>query len=146
MSLQDWLNNKLLTEHTTSRKEIAGLLAAVDRDLAECVQENISPEWRLAIAYAAALRICSIALAVSGYRATRDQYHYRTIQSLRFTLEIEPKLISELDQFRKKRNATLYDEIQAISDLETQRMVELAILLRDRVVRWIAENYPDLME
>ena len=146
MSLQDWLNNKLLTEHTTSRKEISGLLAAVDRDLAECVQENISPEWRLAIAYAAALRASTIALAVSGFRATRDQFHYRTIQSLQYTVNAEPELIAELDQFRKKRNAALYDQIQAISDLEADRMMELAKYLRNRVFRWIEENNPELME
>jgi hypothetical protein len=144
MSLRDWLQNQWLTEHSTSCEEISGLLLAVDRDLKECKLENISPEWRLNIAYAAVLRCASIALAAMGYRATRDQYHYRTIQSLKYTIKVESALLAELDQFRKKRNATQYDQIQAISDYEADRIVELAIMLKERVIKWLDENYSNL--
>jgi hypothetical protein len=146
MSLQNWLQNQWLTEHSTSCEEISGLLAAVDRDLAECSSVHISPEWRLAIAYAAALRISTIVLAASGYRATREQYHYRTIQSLRYTLGIAPELIAEFDLFRKKRNATQYDQLQAISDHEADRMIELAIFLRDQAMKWLTQTYPELVK
>ncbi|MCD6308893.1 MAG: hypothetical protein J7M24_07850 [Candidatus Latescibacteria bacterium] len=146
MSLQDWLQNHWLTEHTTSRDEVSGQLAAIDRDLQECTINSLSPEWRLSIAYAAAMRAAAIALAVTGFRATHEQRHYRTIQSLRYTINAEPDLIAEIDLFRKKRNATQYDQIQAISDHEAKRMIELATLLRDRIVKWLTETNPDLME
>ena len=146
MNLRDWLQNQWLTEHTASREEISGLLAAIARDLEECELENLRPEWRLAIAYAAALRASTIALAVTGFRATRDQHHYRSIHSLRYTINADPGLIEELDFFRKKRNATMYDQIQGISGHEAERMIELAALLRDQIVKWLKEAHPDLME
>ena len=116
------------------------------RLLEECKLENLRPEWRLAIAYAAALRASTIALAVAGFRATRDKYHYRTIHSLLYTLNTEAIVIAELDLFRKKRNATMYDQIQAISDHEAERMIELAALLRDQVVKWVTETRPTLLK
>jgi len=83
---------------------------------------------------------------VSGFRAAREQYHYRTIQSLFHTIHAEPELIAQLDVFRKKRNATQYDRIQAISAHEAGQMVDLAVQMRDRVVKWLAETRPDLVE
>lgn len=46
----------------------------------------MSPDWKLNIAYNAALQAATAALAASGYRAAREQHHYRTIQSLAHTL------------------------------------------------------------
>jgi len=37
------------------------------------------------IAYNAALQAAAAALAAAGYRASREQHHYRVIQSLRQT-------------------------------------------------------------
>jgi hypothetical protein len=146
MSLNEWLESRLLTGHETDRGEIAGLIAAIDRDLTESGVEELTPEWRLAIAYSAALRTATAALAVSGFRAAREQYHYRSILSLRYTIGVESELVSELDQFRKKRNTTLYDQIQPISEFEALRMVKLAKILRERFVTWLHEAHPELME
>jgi hypothetical protein len=45
----------------------------------------ISEDWKLNIAYNAALQAATAALAAAGYRAAREQHHYRTIQSLALT-------------------------------------------------------------
>jgi hypothetical protein len=66
MSLQNWLSNGWLTEHQTSSQEITDLLAIADRDLSECKIHGLSPDWRLNIAYNAALQIATAALAASG--------------------------------------------------------------------------------
>ena len=36
MSLQSWIQNSWLVQHTTSPEEVANLLALADRDLAAC--------------------------------------------------------------------------------------------------------------
>ena len=68
MSLHDWLKNGWLTEHLTSSEEIKDLFDAVDRDLTDCQLPGLSPDWRLHIAYNAALLIAAAALAAAGYR------------------------------------------------------------------------------
>jgi hypothetical protein len=85
MSLQNWLQNSWLVRHTTSPEEIANLLALSDRDLAACQVKQLPADWRFAIAYNAGLQAATAALAAAGYRAARDNHHYRVIQSLEFT-------------------------------------------------------------
>jgi len=145
MSLRDWLANGWLNEQKTNHHEIVDMLSAVERDLADCSSSGLSSDWRLTIAYTAAMRSAKIALAAEGFRASREQYHYRVIQSLAYTIEAESTLITELDQFRKKRNITSYEGIGTVSDYEAERMIELAEHLRDSVLEWIRKTHPDLM-
>lgn len=86
MNLGDWLKNGWLVEHQPSTREIADLLAAVARDLADCQVPALSEDWRFNIAYNAALQTATAALAAEGYRAAREQHHFRIIQSLAFTI------------------------------------------------------------
>lgn len=72
MNLRDWLSLGWIVEHRTSRSEIAELIALADRDLVDCRVSGLSPDWRLSIAYSAALRSATAALAASGYRAARE--------------------------------------------------------------------------
>lgn len=104
MSLRDWLENDWLIEHQTSVQEIADLLGVADRDLANSEVSGLSPDWRLNIAYNAALQLATTALAAAGYRTTRESHHYRVIQSLAHTIKANMTLIAQLDQFRKKRH------------------------------------------
>ena len=55
MSLRDWLANGWLNEQKTNRQEIVDMLSAVERDLADCSSSGLSPDWRLTIAYTAAM-------------------------------------------------------------------------------------------
>ena len=146
MILRDWLANGWLTEQKTNHQEIVDMLSAVERDLADCNSSGLSPDWRLTIAYTAAMRSAKIALAAEGFRASREQHHYRVIQSLAYTIEAESTLITELDQFRKKRNLSTYEYAGTISDYEANRVIELAIEIRDRVVTWLHRKHPDLIE
>jgi len=68
--------------HRTSPEEIDNLLSMVHRDLDDAQEEGISADWRFGIAYNAALKLCTILLYASGYRAVRTLQHYRTIQAL----------------------------------------------------------------
>ena len=64
MSLKDWLNSGWLAEHKTSPEEIRNLLGVADRDLTDCRSVGLSADWRMNIAYNAALQAATAALAV----------------------------------------------------------------------------------
>jgi hypothetical protein len=106
MSLQSWLQNSWLVQHTTTPEEITNLLALSDRDLVACQVKQLPADWRFTIAYNAGLQAATAALAAAGYRATRDNHHFRVIQSLEFTTGPGRKFIDTLDGFRKKRNVS----------------------------------------
>jgi hypothetical protein len=145
MSLSDWHKAGWLTEHQTSKQEIADLLAVADRDLTDCQVAGLSPDWRLNISYNAALQVATAALAAAGYRASREAHHYRVIQSLTFTLGSESDLVIQFEQFRKKRNIGGYERAGTISDQEAREMITLAKRLRRDVQAWLKMNHPKLV-
>jgi hypothetical protein len=91
------------------------------------------------------LQAATAALAASGYRAARDAHHYRVIQSLAFTIKMEPRVIAQLDKFRKKRNIGSYEHAGAVSEQEAKEMFALAKNLRDEVEKWLHSNHPELL-
>ena len=145
MSLKDWLKNGWLVEHRTSPQEIRNLLGVADRDLDDCRAAGLSADWKMNIAYNAALQATTAALAACGFRASRDSYHYRIIQSLAFTLEMEAKLIAKFDKFRKKRNIGGYEQAGLVSEQEAEEMIALAEQLREATELWLQSNHPELL-
>jgi hypothetical protein len=144
MSLQSWLQNSWLVRHTTSADEIANLLRISDRDLAACKAKGLPADWKLAIGYNAGLQAAAAALAAAGYRAARDNHHYRVIQSLEFTIAASRKQIDTFDGFRKKRNVSSYDLSGMVSEKEAGEMFELACEIRSTVEKWIPTTHPEL--
>ena len=146
MSLQSWHQNSWLVQHATSPEEITNLLGLSDRDLAACQVKQLPADWRFAIAYNAGLQAATAALAAAGYRATRDNHHYRVIQSLEFTTTPDRRVIDTLDAFRKKRNVSSYDLAGSVSDKEADEMLKLAASLRADVEKWIRATRPELLK
>jgi hypothetical protein len=146
MSLQNWLRNSWLVQHTTTAEEITNLLKLSDRDLAACQVKQLPDDWRFAIAYNAALQAATAALAAAGYRATRDNHHYRVIQSLEFTTAPSRKIIDTFDGFRKKRNISAYDLAGSVSAKEAAEVLALAMMLRRDVEKWIRRTRPELLQ
>lgn len=146
MSLEDWLRNGWLVEHTTSAGEIAELLAIADRDLADCRVQGLSPDWRLNIAYNAALQASTAALAACGYRASREAHHYRVIQSLALTIAADARLVRQFDFFRKKRNIGGYERAGTVSEQEANEMSVLAEQIRKDVKDRLKAARPDLLQ
>ena len=66
MSLRDWQRNSWLVLHKTSPDEISGLLAIVERDLCNAQVAGLADDWRLSIAYNAALQAATAALLRGG--------------------------------------------------------------------------------
>jgi hypothetical protein len=145
MTLQNWLLNDWLKPHTTSPNKISDLFALVERDLTDCQAVGLSADWRLNIAYNAALQAATIALAAAGYRASRESHHYPIIQSLAHTINAPASLIACFDQFRKKRNIGGYERAGIASDRRQGRCFFLAKKIRDDVAEWLRTTHPELM-
>ena len=146
MSLADWQRNKWLVAHKASPEEIAALLAIVQRDLANAKVAGLADDWKFNIAYNAALQAATAALAAAGFRAAREQHHFRTIQTLALTIGWPAVKVDRFDRFRKKRNIVGYETAGVVSGREAQEMHELAISLRDDVLRWLKKQHSKLLK
>ncbi len=146
MSLESWAEAGWLKPHTSSRREIADLLGAVDRDLATSQIENLITDWKLIIAYKAALHSATIALAASGYRVSRERYHYLTVQSLAYTIGLDQDTVNLLDAIRMKRAISDYERAGTVSDSEAGEAFSLARAVREKVETWLREHHPDLIQ
>lgn len=149
MSLQSWLQNSWLqnswlVQHKTSAEEIANLMRISDRDLVACKAKELPADWKLAIAYNAALQAATAALAAAGYRVSRDNHHYRVIQSLELTIGASRKQVDTFDGFRKKRNVSSYDLSGTVSQKEADEMLKLAAEIRTEVEKWIRMTRTEL--
>jgi uncharacterized protein (UPF0332 family) len=145
-SLEDWLNDKKIEKHRTSAREIASLLHICDRDLEKIKIVELGPDWRLSIAHNAVVQTAKAALAAVGYRARKEGQHYLLIQSLAFTINIEPAIIKQLDKFRKKRNISDYETAGLVTEKEAEEMITLAKRLRADVEQWLRAHYPQLVK
>jgi hypothetical protein len=146
MTLKQWADNGWLRPHRTSPEEIDNLLSIVDRDLADAQEEGISADWRFGIAYNAALKLCTILLYASGYRAERTLQHYRTIQAMPLILGKERERdVKYLDTCRIKRNVVEYDYVGGATENDANELVGFAADLREEVLIWIKHNHPQLL-
>lgn len=121
------------------------LLGVLDRDLKDSAVDDISTDARVGMAYNAALKAGTIALAAAGYRASRDQHHFRVIQSLSLTIGATAAEVATLDAFRKKRNVSDYDRAGTTSEAEVGELRALATSLRERILAWVKTNHPGLL-
>ena len=145
MTSSDWARNGWLLPHRTSPQEIGDLLAIVERDLSDSQASGLSADWRLNIAHNAALQAATAALAASGYRASRDQHHYRVIQSHELTIGADRDVVNRLDAFRKKRNVGGYERAGGTSEGEAGEMRDLAQSIAQNVRAWLSRTRPDLL-
>jgi len=145
MTLKNWQDNGWLRSHKTSRQEIRDLLRIVDRDLDDAGRD-LSADWCFGIAYNAALKLCTVLLHASGYRAERNLQHYRTIQALPLILGVDRKSdTAYLDVCRVKRNQAEYDRVGVVSTSEADELVSFVEELGTQVNEWLREKHPELL-
>lgn len=129
-TLDDWLRSRWLTAHVPSRHELVSLFAIVDRDLADSAIQGLSLDTQLGLLYNVGLKLADIALRLNGFRATRENAHYRIIQSLPHTLGAmwaESTLF--LDHVRTLRHRGDYESVGvATQDVVHELREELARL------------------
>jgi len=110
VSLANLLKIGQLKEHPVDAAEIARLLTAAERGLADARATTISPETRFDAAYRAITQIGLAALMAQGYRpdTNRPGHHVTIIQTLALTLGVEGRRVTVLDTLRRKRNLADY--------------------------------------
>ena len=130
-----------------STKEIAGLLALADRNLADAGIRGLSAEGRFQFAYDAALAMATAALHAAGYRTNSNipGHHAVTVESLQRTIGVDATLVRKLDAFRRKRNRVSYDAPAAVSAKEAADMLALAAQLRRDVEAWMRTKHAALI-
>jgi hypothetical protein len=137
MSLETWLANGWLLRHSATPSEIGDMLDAAAADLADA-RKDVSPAWRFAIAYNAALRLATAALQAAGYRATREQKHYRTLAAIPFVLGAKTGELSDfLDRCRSKRHDVTYESVSAVTEDEAGELIDAVVELDRSVRRWL---------
>ncbi len=146
-TLDIWVSNGSLQRHTSSPEEIADLLSVVERDIAAAQTPGLSDDWKLAIAYNAALQAAKAALAAAGFRVSPSEkgHHYRLVESLRYTVEAPGRDVDLLQRMKKKRHVSDYEVAGAVSEQEAREMHELALRIRELVVHWLREHRSDLL-
>ena len=144
MSLKQWADNGWLRSHKMSPKEVAGLLAIVERDLVDA-EGKISADWRFGIAYNAALKLCTILVHASGYRPERALQHYRTIAALPLILgDVRKDDADYLETCRAKRNTAEYEMAGVATEKDASELVDFVKKLREDVLDWLVKLHPAL--
>jgi hypothetical protein len=145
MSLKQWSDNGWLRPHLSSAQEVAGLLAIVDRDLADA-GGKVSADWRFGIAYNAALKLCTILLHAAGYRPEKNLQHYRTIAALPLILGDGRKSDAlYLEACRVKRNTAEYEMAGVATEKDADELREFARGLRRDVTAWMKNHHPHFL-
>jgi hypothetical protein len=145
MSIEDWVRNGWLVEHRTSPQEIQEQLESADQDLRDA-GGDLSPGWQFAIAYNAALRLGTVLLYASGFRAVRQQKHFRTIAAIALLLGPEhEELVLFLDRCRSKRSEVTYESVHAVAPSEVDALKVTVRELRRLVYDWLRANRPELL-
>lgn len=138
MKYKNLLNNNRIAEHQTSKEEISELFAVVARDIKDAGIKALSNDRAFAIAYNAVLQLCTIVMAVEGYR-TRGRDHHRT--TFDFLEESEIAKLSEYAAFfnkcRRKRNDVDYDRTMVVSGNERKELIAIASKFQELVKNWI---------
>ena len=106
MSLANLHKIGLLKAHPVDAAELARLLAAAGRSLADAHVESISDETRFDVAYRSIMQTGLALPMAQGYRqdANRPGHHTTIIQALTLTLGIDARRVAVLDTLRRKRN------------------------------------------
>lgn len=144
MTMKQWQANGWLKVESTSRDEIANLLAMVDRDLKDAAS-SISPDWRFGIAYNAALKLCTILVRAEGYRPDHGLQHYRAIMAMPLALgQSKQDDAKYLDLCRTKRNKVEYEYVGGASNADADELIVYATELKAEVLKWLKNKHPEL--
>ncbi|HLK99436.1 MAG TPA: hypothetical protein VK539_02585 [Myxococcaceae bacterium] len=128
------------------KAQLAKLLAAAERNIADAQLQALSTENRFDAAYKAIMQLAMVALNANGYRTltSKPGHHQTAIQTLSLTVGLPQSKIIVLDALRKQRNLADYSG-DLTSDATTAQCLASAQELLTHVRAWLATNRLDLL-
>jgi len=138
--------SQLLRQEATVA-EIAELLAVADRDLKDS-GKDLSADNRFALAYNAALRLCTIALRAEGYavKSGTKGHHNVVINTLVQTLgQAQRETYLFLSTCSSRRGQAVYEVAGTVMDRDADELRAAAEKLRADVVAWLHARHPKLL-
>lgn len=129
MGLLEWISSHPddVREEEYSTEAVSELIRVAEREVIDAVSVR-SSEGTLGHAHNSVLAIAAAALRENGFRVRSgsSSHHYRLIESLEFTLHIEPGIIKELQDYRRKRSLSIYEQSGVVSETEAQGALDAA--------------------
>ena len=136
-----------IKDHKTSAEEVLSLLSVVKRDLSDARLDGLSDDRKFAIAYNAALQLCKIVIACSGYRVSGLGHHQVTFEAALIALKDEGEEYCDyFDICRRKRNSLDYDMAGVATKAEAEELLLKASEFREIVETWLKANFPHYLE
>ena len=118
MNLEQWVQHNLndLNHEKPSPSAIKELVSVSEREIGDAKSVS-SFEGKLTHAYAACLSIARSALAVCGFRIRGGSrsHHYKSIESLEYTIGLTPEEVREIQNYRQARHQSIYDFASVVS-------------------------------
>lgn len=141
MNYKELLTHNKIQKHNTSKNEVESLLKLAMRDMQDAEIPGLSADRAFAIAYNAALQLCTIILAVEGYRTKGTAHHKTTFEF------VEMARINELSSYavyfnkcRNKRNDVDYDRTLVVSIKEKNELIQHVKSFYTLVDKWLAKQ------
>jgi hypothetical protein len=133
-NLENLARAKQLNAEPPEAREIANLLSAAERLLADARNADIGAESRFVLAYNAAHSLALAALRSAGFRPSSAGHRRILFQTLEFTADAPSKLRLALAQYHDRRNKVEY-EGSLPSGTEAKDLVNLASELQALVTK-----------
>lgn len=146
MSLAKWYRQRRLKRLEPTADEVARLLHAAERRLADAENTSIYPETRLEQAYQVILTCAIIALRATGYRVSTSRgRHVLALESLHETLGLDEERVGYYQTLRTVRHRGLYEGFLDVDEGDLfEALAEAKQLLGD-VQRWLTRHHPGLV-
>jgi hypothetical protein len=145
MTLQNLLGISL-DAVAPDKAQLARLLAAAQRNIADAQLKGLSAENRFDAAYKAIMQLAMVALHANGYRTltSKPDHHQTALQTLPLTVALPQPRVIVLDALRKQRNLADYGG-ELVSDATAAECLASAQELQAHVLAWLRASRPALL-
>ena len=148
MNLEQWVqdNPDELNPEEPNPSAIKELVSVTEREITDAKSVS-SSEGKLTHSYAACLSIARSALAVCGFRIRGGarSHHYKSIESLEYTIGLSPEEVREIQNYRQARHQSICDFASVVSESKADSALDTAEKLLNRYREWIKSNFPGLL-
>jgi uncharacterized protein (UPF0332 family) len=127
MTLEKMLGRGDLERLPPAEGEIDRLFHTIKRRLDDAANRSLHPETRLEQAYVAIFNCALVGLRAKGLRPTRGAAkHVRTLDTLRYTLDIDSDRVNYYQSLRRIRHRGLYEGFTQVSNNQANESMEEA--------------------